>query len=150
MKKNVRFYRDVEQQDAFDKLKTALTNVPVLGSARSEGTFCFDTDASDLGLGIALSQEQDGQEKVLGYASQTLSAPERVYSVTRKELLAVIFGLKHFRQYLIGRKFVIRIDHAAIQWIRRTPEPMAQAGRWLAIMEEFDFSVSLILLYNIV
>ena len=101
----------------------------------------LDTDASDLGLGIVLSQDQDGEERVLAYASRTLSAPERVYSVTRKELLAVVFGLKHFRPYLIGRRFVIRTDHAAIQWIRRTPEPMAQAGRWLAIMEEFDFTV---------
>jgi len=70
-----------------------------------------------------------------------LSAPERVYSVTKKELLAVVLGLKYFRQYLISHKFVICTDHAAIQWIRRTPEPMAQAGRWLAIMEEFDFTV---------
>jgi len=81
------------------------------------------------------------KKRVLAYASRTLSALERVYSVTRKGLLAVVFGLKHFRQYLIGRKFVIRTDHAAIQWIQRTPELMPQAGRWLAIMEEFDFSV---------
>ena len=122
-------------------MKTALTNAPVLGSARSEGTFYFDTDALELGLKIVLSQEHGGQEKMLAYASRTLSTPERVYSVTRKKLLAVVFGLKHFQQYLIGRKFVIRTDHAAIQWIRRTPEPMAQAGRWLVIMEEFDFTV---------
>ena len=88
-----------------------------------------------------MSQDQDGEERVLAYASRTLSAPERVYSVTRKELLAVVYGLKHFRQYLIGHKFVIRSDHASLQWIRRTPEPMAQAGRWLAIIEEFDFTV---------
>jgi len=49
--------------------------------------------------------------------------------------------LKRFRQYLIGRKFVIRTDHSALQWFRRTPEPIAQAGRWLAIMEEFQFEV---------
>jgi len=115
MRKNVQFHWDAEQQNAFDKLKTALTNAPVFGSARSEGTFYFDTDASDLGLRIVLLQEQDGQERVLAYASRTLSAPERVYRVTRKEMLAVVFGLKHFRQYLIGRKFVIRTDHAAIQ-----------------------------------
>ena len=53
----------------------------------------------------------------------------------------MVYGLKHFRQYLIRHKFVIRSDHASLQWIRRTPEPMAQAGRWLAIMEEFDFAV---------
>jgi len=45
---------------AFDKLKTVLTNAPVLGSARSESTFYLDTDASNLELGIVLSQKQDG------------------------------------------------------------------------------------------
>jgi len=141
MRKNVQFHWDAEQQDAFDKLKTALTSAPVLGTVRSQGTLYLDTDASDLGLGIVLSQDQDGEERVLAYASRTLTAPERVYSVTRKELLAVVYGLKHFRQYLIGQKFVIRSDHAAWQWLRRTPEPMAQAGRWLAIMKEFEFTV---------
>jgi len=50
-----------------------------------------------------LSQDEDGEERVLAYASQTLTAPERDYSLTRKALLAVVYGLKHFRQYLIGR-----------------------------------------------
>ena len=49
--------------------------------------------------------------------------------------------MKRFRQYLIKRKFIVRTDHSALQWLRRTPEPIAQPGRWLAIMEEFDFSV---------
>jgi len=53
----------------------------------------------------------------------------------------VVYGLKHFRQYLLGHKFVIRSDHASLQWIRRTHEPIAQAGRWFATMEEFDFTV---------
>jgi len=66
MRKNVHFLWDAEQQDAFDKLKTALTNASVFGSARSEGTFYLDTNASDLGLGIVLSQEQDGQKKSVG------------------------------------------------------------------------------------
>ena len=73
-------------------MKTALTSAPVLGTVRSQGTLYLDTDASDLGLGIVLSQDQDGEERVLAYASRTLSAPERVYSVTRKELLAVVYG----------------------------------------------------------
>jgi len=88
-----------------------------------------------------LSQEQDGLERVLSYASRSLNKAERNYSITRKELLAVIFGLKRYRQYLIGRKLVIRTDHSALQWLRRTPEPIAQAGRWLAIMEKFSFEV---------
>ena len=141
LRKNSRFTWFDEQQVAFEQLKVALTTAPVLGSPRSEGTFFMDTDASERGLEVVLSQEQDGNERVLAYASRTLSAAERNYSITYKELFAVIFGLKKFRPYLIGRRFVIRSDHAALQWLRQTPDPMAQAGRWLAVMEEFDFDV---------
>ena len=141
LRKGVQFHWNEQQQIAFDELKLRLSSSPVLASPRSEGTYILDSDASDYGLGVVLSQMQDGVERVLAFASRSLSSPERNYSITRKELLAVIFGLKRFRQYLIGRKFIVRTDHSALQWLRRTPEPIAQAGRWLAIMEEFDFSV---------
>jgi len=130
-----------EQQQAFDELKRRLTTAPVLASPRSSGTMYLDNDACETGLGIVLSQEQDGHERVLSYGSRSLSSAEKNYSITRKELLAVIFGLKRFRQYLIERKFVIRTDHSALQWLRRTPESIAQAGRWLTLMKEFQFEV---------
>jgi transposase InsO family protein len=56
-------------------------------------------------------------------------------------MLAVVYYLKHFRQYLLGKKFRIRTDHAALQWIRRTPEPIGQQARWAQIMEEYDFEI---------
>ena len=141
MRKGQRFHWTNDQQHAFVELKKRLTSAPVLASPRTTGTYYLDTDASDYGLGIVLSQEQEGQERVLSYASRSLNQAEKNYSITRKELLAVVFGLKKFRPYLISRKFVVRTDHSALQWLRRTPEPIAQTGRWLAIMEEFNFEV---------
>jgi len=82
---------------------------------RDDGTFYLDTDASDKGVGAVLSQEQDGREVVLAHASRTLSKPERNYDFTRRELLAVVFGLKTYKQYLLGRQFVIRTYHSALQ-----------------------------------
>jgi hypothetical protein len=46
-----------------------------------------------------------------------------------------------FPQYLLGVQFVVRTDHAALQWLRRTPEPIGQQSRWLEVLEEFNFSV---------
>ena len=71
-----------------------------------------------------------------------MSKTERNHDVTRRELLAIIFGLKTYKQYVPGRHFVIRTDHAALQWLRKAPEPMAQFARWLTFIEQFDFKVS--------
>ena len=101
----------------------------------------FDTDASDFILWAVLSQQQPDGEKVIAYASRTLSKAEQKYETTRKELLAVVNGLKQFRQYLLGGHFVIRTDHAALSWLRRTPEPMPQLARWLTFIEQFDYEV---------
>ena len=51
---------------------------------------------------------------MIAYASRTLSKPERNYDVTRRELLAIVYRLKAYKQYLLGRHFVIRTDRAAL------------------------------------
>jgi hypothetical protein len=70
------------------------------------------------------------------------SDAEKRYCVTRKELLAAVHVLKYFRQYLLGVEFFVRTDHAALQWLRKTPQPIGQQGRWLEILEEFHFTVA--------
>jgi len=130
-KKGVAFEWTIDQQNAFVRLKDAVISAPILEVPRDEGTYLLDTDASDTGLGAVLSQEHHGTEKVLAYASRVLSSPEKNYDVTRKELLAVVYGLKQLKQYLMGRRFIIRTDHTALQWLRKTPRthgPMVQVG----------------------
>jgi len=140
-KKNVRFTWGPEQEEAFSQLKEKLTSAPVLGMPRDEGTYYLDTDASNTGLGAVLSQEQEGQEVVLAYASRIMTRTEQNYDVTRRELLAVVYGLKIYRQYLLGRHFVIRTDHSALQSLRKTPEPIGQQARWQAFIEQFSFEI---------
>ena len=140
-KKGVRFKWTNECQQAFDTLKFKLMSEPILALPNDEGVYQLDCDASDTGLGSVLSQMQDGVERVIAYASRTLSKAESSYETTRKELLGIVFGLKQFRQYLTGRHFVIRTDHAALTWLRRTPEPMPQLARWLTFFEEFDYEI---------
>jgi len=130
-----------ECQDAFDELKERLTNEPVLALPEDGGTYILDTDASNYGLGAVLSQQQADGEKVITYASRTMMPAEKKYETTRKELLAIVTGLKHFRQYLLGRHIIISTDHAALSWLRRTAEPMPQLARWLTYIEQFDYEV---------
>jgi len=71
----------------------------------------------------------------------SLNKAEQRYETTRKELLAVVYGLKQYKQYLLGRHIVIRTDHAALSWLRKTAEPMPQLARWLTLIEQYDYEV---------
>ena len=82
-------------------LKEMLISAPVLGMPTDPRIFYLDCDASGVGLWAVQSQNQNGAEVVITYASRVLATPERNYDVTRRELLAVVFGLKTFRQYLM-------------------------------------------------
>ena len=140
-KKNASFRWDDECQEAFEALKGALTSAPVLAMPDDESAFVLDTDASHSAIGAVLSQKKAGVEHVVAYASRKMSKAECNYSATRKELLAVVSFIKYFKHFLLGRHFVVRTDHAALQWLWKTPEPVGQQARWVGFLEEFDFDV---------
>ena len=139
--KNARFYWSENCQEAFDVLKERLVSAPILAMPKDEGEYWLDTDASNFSIGAVLSQVQDGEERVIAYASRLLNAPEKNYCVTRRELLAVVFFTKYFRSYLLGRDFTIRTDHSALRWLKTTPEPIGQQARWLERLEEFTYRI---------
>jgi len=141
MKRNQRFSWTEDAQKSFEELKVALTSPPILAMPNDTGEFVLDTDASDNAIGAVLSQRQDGVERVVAYESRSLDRREQNYCGTRKELLAIVYFLKYFKQYLLGRTFKVRTDHAALTWLRRTPDPIGQQARWLEQMEEYDFVV---------
>ena len=62
--------------------------------------------------------------KVVAYASRKLSKCEINYCVTHKKLLSVVYFVKCFKHYLLGKRFAVRMDHAALQWLRKVPEPV--------------------------
>ena len=138
---DVKFQWDESCQDSFEKLKARLTTTPVLALPDDDLPYVLDTDASDYAMGAVLSQLHDGQERVIAYASRTFNRAERNYCTTRKELSAVVFFIAYFRQYLLGHRFTVRTDHAALQWLRRTPDPVGQQARWLEKLEEYNFTV---------
>ena len=85
-----------ECKESFNRLKHQLTTPPVLAFPDFAAEFVLDTDASDHGIGGVLSQVQsDGQERVVAYASRLFSKSEKRYSITRKELLAVVVFLNY-------------------------------------------------------
>ena len=140
-KKDVKFQWGDEQETAFQRLKQCLVSAPVLVMPDDNGEYILDTDASDQACGCVLQMTLNGVTRVVGYGSRVFSSAESRYCVTRKELAAVIYGLKHFRHLLLGRQFVLRTDHAALTYLMKTPEPSAQSARYLDKLAEYSFSI---------
>jgi len=136
-----KFKWDSQCQQAFDTLKERLTNTPILALPTDEDPYVLDTDASGYAIGAVLSQLIDGKERVIAYASRTYNRAEQNYCTTRKELLAVVYFIGYFRQYLLGRHFRLRTDHAALLWLRRTPNLVGQEARWLEKLEEYEYTM---------
>lgn len=135
------FHWGEEQQSAFEKVKLALTNAPVLVIPNLEDTFILDTDASDQAIGAVLSQVQNKHERVIAYASSALTQEQKRYCTTRKELLAVVKFTRQFRHYLLGRPFLVRSDHSSLRWIMNFKNPNHQLARWLEELRQYVFEV---------
>ncbi|KAK2919988.1 hypothetical protein Q8A73_002192 [Channa argus] len=126
---------------AFQRLKVDLSEAPVLAYPDPQRPFIVDTDASGVGIGVVLSQGGQTGERVVAYYSCSLSRPERNYCVTRRELLAVVLAVRHFRPYLLGTRFTLRTDHASLTWLLNFKQPEGQVARWLEILQEYDFDI---------
>jgi len=129
------------QKRAKERLVDSLVTGPILVQPNLELPFVLDTDASDEGIGCVLSQELGGVEKVIAYFSKSLSKQEKNYCTTRKEMLALVRGIKNFRYYLLGKPFIVRTDHLALKWLTSFKEPEGQVARWLEQLQEYEFEV---------
>jgi len=140
MKKKVSFCWTQQCQQAFDELKHRLMSGPILALPEIDGTYILDSDASDTGVGAVLSQLQSGVEKVIAYASRTMSVAERKYETTRKALLAVVYGvLNNFGNIYLA---VILSSVPTTSPFLGTLEPMPQLARWLNLIGQYDFEVA--------
>jgi len=74
--KNKRFEWTNGCEEGFRKLKSALVSSPILAMPNDSDPFVLDTDACDISIGVVLSQVQDGEERVIAYASRSLSKQE--------------------------------------------------------------------------
>ena len=98
--------RNDECQEAFKKVKQLCSQTP-MAYANYKKPFKLHTDASENGLGAVLYQKQDdGMDRVIAYASQTLSKSEKNYDAHRLEFLALKWSMtERFHEYLYGGHF---------------------------------------------
>ena len=105
------------------------------------------TDASTKGLGATLWQEQpDGKLKPIGFASRFLSDTEKKNAIIELELLAVVWGLEHFRLYIYGEPIKLLTDHQALEPLikrnRSHKTYSARLTRWLDRLAHFTINVN--------
>jgi len=140
-KKGVRFSWSPEAQKAFERLKRTFAEMVTLANLQPDQTFVLDTDASDVALGAILSTTVDGVERPITFFSRVMNSAQRNYCATRRELLAVIAGLQHFRHYLVGATVILRTDHYSLKWLRTFKRPKGILARWIETLAEFDYTV---------
>jgi len=137
--KGISFKWTQECTDAFNLLKQKLTQAPILAFpnfSTEASSFVVYTDASSIGIGAVLEQDSH----VIAYASRALTKSEKHYSVIQRECLAVVYALKQFRHYLIGRPFTLVTDHAPLQWLS-AQKMEGLLCRWSLALQEYDFQI---------
>ena len=117
-----------------DFVTIALTN-PVLARPDYSKEFQLQTDASSTGLGAVLSQNIDGVERVIAYASRNLTLAELNYTATESECLAVVWSIQKFRCYIEGSHFRVITDHSSLRWLSNLKDPAGRLGRWALALQ---------------
>ena len=141
-KAGVQFVWSKECQEAFDRLKSELSSDNVLTYPNFQKRFILSTDASNVAIAAVLSQEDDhGVVRPVAYAGRSISSAERNYDTTQQELLAVVWGVNHFRVYLEGNEFDIYTDHSALQWILGQKQLQGRLARWALSLQGYSYKV---------
>ena len=138
-KKLVEWYEQC--QKAFDTLKDLCTSTPILAYADYKRDFQLHTDACERGLGGVLYQkDENGLQRVIAYASQSLSPTERNYPAHKLEFLALKWVVTdRFHGYLYGGKFDVFTDNNPLTYILTSAKLNACGQRWIASLANYDF-----------
>ena len=101
----------------------------------------MDTDASNHAIGAELLQVQNGMERLIGFGSFVLDSAQRNYCTIRKELLALVRFTRHFKPYLLGRRFTLRTDHNSLLWLMGFKNIEGQLARWIEELAVYNMEI---------
>ncbi|KAM4065234.1 reverse transcriptase (RNA-dependent DNA polymerase) [Hirsutella rhossiliensis] len=142
--KEKEFTWDDKANEAFECIKTTITQEPVLTTFDPERQIELETDASDFALGAQIGQKDDeGRLRPIAFYSKKLHGAELNYPIYDKEFLAIIQAFKEFRHYLLGSKHKIKVytDHKNISHFATTQQLNGRQIRWAECLSEFDYEI---------
>jgi hypothetical protein len=138
LKKGVKFVWSEDCEKAFHTLRQHLTTALVLVQPDNSKSFEVFCDASGIGLGCVLMQEN----RVIAYASRSLRPHEVNYPTHELELAAVVHALKIWRHYLMGNRCHIFTDHKSLKYIFTQSELNMRQRTWLELIKDYDLEVN--------
>jgi hypothetical protein len=141
LKKNTPYVWNDKTENALITLKTLLSTEPLLQYPDFTRPYVLTTDANNDDIGAVLSQGPIRSDLPIAYASRTLKNADTNYPTVEKELLAIVWGCKYFRQYLYSRTFTIVTDHRPLTWIFSVKNPSSRLLRWRLKLEEYEYEV---------
>ena len=132
-----------EEREAFEALRNALCCDPILAHPNWSKEFTLHTDACKTGLGAVLVQMDGDAERVISYASRSLTKTEVNYNQWELECLAMLWASKLLRMYLLGQKYKIVTDSNAAKHIMGLNSENAGGRllRWSLALQDFDFYI---------
>lgn len=135
-------WTDIERA-AFNGIKQAMCNVDYLGFFNTKDRTKLITDASPVGLGaILLQEDQQGKSRVIAYASKALTELEKKYFQTEREALSLVWGVEKFRHYLLGIKFLLLTDCKALKFLfSPRSRPCARIERWVLRLQVYTYEI---------
>ena len=141
-KKEVVWEWGAAEQAAFEGLKDAMTQAPVLAIADSVKGFTLHTDASNFAIAGVLSQEQpDGTMRPVAFQSRKLVPAEINYPTHDKELLAIVHSLKVWKHYCLGRPVNVFTDHASLRYFLTQKDLTGRQGRWAESLAQYTLEI---------
>ena len=137
-----------EAREAFDRLKAACLQAPILSFPDFNKPFLLETDASGRGLGAVLSQKQaDGRYHPIAYASHVMNETEQRYHSNKQKFLALKWAvMQQFHEYLSPyrknrNEFIVRTDNNPLTYIFSSANLDAAGQRWVACLTSYNFSL---------
>jgi hypothetical protein len=122
---------------AFNNLKQAMTQPPVLSLPNLNKTFVVETDASGSGIGVVLMQEGHP----ISFISKSLGPQQQALSTYEREMLAILHAVTKWRHYLWGRHFTIRTNHVSLKYLLAQKVSFPSQHIWLAKLLGFDYDI---------
>jgi hypothetical protein len=143
-KKDVAFTWGLDEQKAFEDLKTAFTTAPILAHFDPELDTVVEPDGSGWSLGSCLSQWHDGVLRPVAYLSAKFAPAEVNYDIHDKELLGIVRSLEEWRPELTGvaRPFMILTDHKNLEYFMTTKKLSERQVRWSELLSRFNFTLT--------